>query len=347
MFTYNISRMNKYIFSILLLIIYPVLIQYLFSKKNINPTNCREYECKKSVYVVETIKNSIIKHGLNHTIQRMEQLIQTNYDNIYIWEKKNNNYFILYHENSALKNKFTPEANRTQAKTCPKITTHLTKFVDTQNNGFTQYNGYNDIAKEFTVYKAYTDKINNVYDENINKTIYISSSFIKNENKNEIDYNKLYIQILSYIMFIILWYTLDNDELLKPSYFLSQFIFWIIVTLNFIKLLNIRKHTTHIVDQEKLNDKLDKIAGILAGITLSISLFFRAFLDIGFDRKIAKHILILYTISFIFAILSLIHVPTKLTLNNLQIKYYIKNEFLYSTCIFFILSIISISLHFH
>lgn len=345
--------MNKYVCSILLLIIYPVLISFLFNKENNTLTQCHEDECVKSISLVDSIKNSLIKHGLNHTIQHIDQHKRTNNENIYIWEKKTNDFLILYHENHALENHFSYEANRLLAKTCPdnkcdihKITTHLTEFVDTKNNGFTQYNWYDDVSKKNIIKKSYTDKVNNIYNNNANKTIYISSNFTSNQSDNEINYTKLSIQIISFILFIVLWYLLDIDTLLKSKYYLSTYIFWAIIAVNFIKLLNVKKYQIHIIDQEKLNNRLYQNAGILAGLTLSISLFFRAFLNIGFDRKIAKHILLLYTISFIFAIFSLMHVPMKHTLHNLQTKYYIKNEFLYLTCFFFVLAIVSISLHF-
>jgi len=111
-------------------------------------------------------------------------------------------------------------------------------------------------------------------------------------------------------------------------------------------MINIRERIIHIQDQESINTRLDQIGGILAGLTLSLSLFFRAFLDIKFDRHVAKHILYLYTLSFIFAIASLLHVPSERSLKILQIKYNIKNEFLYLTSIFFTLSIIGITVHF-
>lgn len=349
--------MNKYVYSIILLIVYPFIIQYIYNNKDGSKSNqiCDDNECEKAISLVRSIKNSIIHNGLTETLKHMKQYPHTyEKEGIYIWEKRNDANVILYHKNHELFNLFTYEANQALSKVCPenkcdlnKITLHLNEFADAQNNGFTQYTWYNNNTKEYIGKKSYVEKIQNIYEDNINKTIYISSGFEVKNHTNEIDYANAWIQICSYIIFVVLWYIVNIDKLLNPSDILSNGVFWAIIILKYIKLFYVHKNTIHMQDQEKLNSRLDQIGGILAGLTLSISLFFRAFLNISFDRKIAKQVLLLYTISFIFAILSLMHVPTKHTIQNLQIKYYIKNEFLYLTSIFFILSIISISLYFH
>jgi hypothetical protein len=317
---------------------------------------CVEDNCRLSVSITETVKNIIIKEGLENTINNMKKYphkYQTKKgDYVFIWKKANKeDYFILYHTNDNINNSITYESDKKLIDVCPTGNCNLTKvihtmtlFADDNDKGFVEYIWYDSITKEEVLKRSYVEKIRNISTGNTNETIYIGSGSTVELTYNPTDYTTLLINVIFYIVFLLLWYSTNIEHILNIT--IANTIFTIIIVLKFIYMINIHKHVISIKDQELLNTQLNQIGGILAGLTLSLSLFFRAFLDIKFDRRIAKNILYLYTLSFIFAIASLIHVPSKNTLQMLQIKYNIKNEFLYLTSIFFTLSIICITFNF-
>lgn len=361
------TYLNKYTISIVLL--FPTLF-YIYKRErrieheNINPdtfittlnNKCDEDNCRMSVSLTETVKNTIMKEGLQHTIKNMTKyphLYETKKgDYVFIWNKTNKgDYFMLYHTNEIIHNSLTYESDKKLSKICPtehcKLTDvihTMTLFADDNEKGFVEYIWYDSITKEEVLKRSYVEKIRNITTDNKNETIYIGSGSTVERTHTPTDYNALTINIVFYFIFILLWYSSNIDELLNNT--ISNIIFACVILLKFIFMINIHKQIISIHDQDNMNTQLDQVGGILAGLTLSLSLFFRAFLDVKFNRNIAKNILYLYTLSFIFAIASLLHVPSERSLETLQIKYNIKNEFLYLTSIFFTLSIIGIAFHF-
>ena len=334
------------------------------SNRNVNPSTfittlngkCKDDNCRLSVSITETVKNIIRKEGIEYTIKNMVKyphLYETKKgDYVFIWKKTNkDDYFMLYHTDENIHNSVTYESDKKLLKICPtghcKLTDvihTMTVFADENEKGFVEYIWYDTVTKEEVLKRSYIEKVRNISTENNNETIYIGSGSTVNRTYTPTDYNTLTVNITFYFLFLLLWYVSNIDELLNKS--ITNTIFACVVLLKCIYMIHVRKHIINIEDQVNMNTRLDQVGGILTGLTLSLSLFFRAFLDIKFNRNIAKKILYLYTLSFICAIASLLHVPSERRLEIVQLKYNIKNEFLYLTSIFFTLSIIGITYHF-
>jgi hypothetical protein len=111
-------------------------------------------------------------------------------------------------------------------------------------------------------------------------------------------------------------------------------------------ILSSKKRRVLIEVQEKNLEKVILAGGILAGLTLSLSLFFRAFVNVGIKKDISVRILKLFTVGFIGAILTLNDIPTERNFKNILVKTQIKNNFIFIASIYFVVSVLAIIINF-
>lgn len=296
-------------------------------------TKCNDY-CRLALSQVYDLKNIISEKGLIDTINiihKQPSHFETESGNQFIiWTKTNKKIDVLYNS---------------QDYDTSESLEKMSSFVDHHEKGFLDYEWYSHKNKRTYKKRAYIEKVFNLPKDNVHNTVYISSIFtLHNQNQDSILYSVI-VSILFYLTFMFLWYILDIDTLLENQY-LSLCIFSVVLLLKLVNLTTIHKYSMNVNDQEKMISHIDQIAGILAGLTLSLSLFFRAFLNSGFQKQIAKKLLLLYTISFIFAIVSLTHINIDRTFENLQFQYDVKTELLHLTSIFFIISVLGITIHY-
>jgi len=145
---------------------------------------------------------------------------------------------------------------------------------------------------------------------------------------------------------MFLWNILNIESLLKSSPYVKN-IFFIIVTIIFsIMILKSKESIVKVEIQENRLEKRVIAGGILAGLTLSLSLFFRAFVNVGLEKDVSIAILKLFTVGFIGAILTLNDIPSERNFKNILIKTHIKNNFILISSIYFILSVLAIAINF-
>ena len=327
---------------------------------NVVKNICKDDNCFTSISITTLVKDMITTNGLENTINAMianPKKYQTyKGDYVFIFRKiddeENGGYKALYHSHQGIHDETTLQANKNMLATCPsgkcdvvKVIRKIGDFTNEHGRGFLEYVWYDPVTNDTIVKRSYVEKIDNLKYKDETIPVYLGSGFTLKEENTTVDYNSLLIYVSTYIIFLLLWNALEVGELLKDAPMLKDG-FFLVVTLIFgVMILAGKKRIVNIDDQEEALQKRVVVGGILSGLTLSLSLFFRAFVDIGLDHN-TKRILRLFVAGFIGAILTLLDVPTERNFENVLIKTQIKNSLILITTIFFSLSVLSIIINF-
>ena len=322
---------------------------------------CKDDNCFTSMSITKLVKDMIHKNGLEYTVNSMiaePKKYQTyNGDYVFIFRKiddeKNGGYEALYHHHPGIHGVPTLEANKNMLDTCPSgkcdvvnVIREIGDFTNKNRHGFLDYTWYDPITHDTVIKRSYVEKLNNINYKGENIPIYIGSGHTLKAERDNIDKSLLLINIFSFLLFMFLWNILNIESLLKSSPYVKN-IFFIIVTIIFsIMILKSKESIVKVEIQENRLEKRVIAGGILAGLTLSLSLFFRAFVNVGLKKDVSIAILKLFTVGFIGAILTLNDIPSERNFKNILIKTHIKNNFILISSIYFILSVLAIAINF-
>lgn len=321
---------------------------------------CKDDHCFTSISITTLVRDMITTNGLENTINAMvaqpEKYQTYKGDYVFIFRKipdeENGGYKALYHSHKGIHDKPTLEANKNMLETCPsgkcdvvKVIRKIGDFTNEHKQGFLEYVWYDPVTNDTIVKRSYVEKIDNLKYKDEVIPVYIGSGYTLKQENTQVDYNSLIIYIITYLVFISLWNILEVSELLRDAPMLKNGVFIVVTMIFAVMVLAGKKRIVNIDDQEDALQKRVVVGGILSGLTLSLSLFFRAFVNIGMNSN-TKRILRLFTAGFIGAILTLIDVPTERTFENVLIKTQVKNSLILITTIFFTLSVLSIIINF-
>lgn len=322
---------------------------------------CETDNCFTSMSITKLVKDMIHKNGLEYTINSMlaEPKKYQTYKGDYVFifrkikDEKNGGYKALYHSHPGIHGLPTLQGNKNMLKTCPsgkcdvvKVIREIGNFTNEHNNGFIDYTWYDPVTKDTIIKRSYVEKLKDINYRGDNIPLYIGSGFTMKDVKENLDITLLIINIISFIIFVLLWNMLDIEFLLKTSPMVKNVFFIVVSFLFSTMILSSKKRRVLIEVQEKNLEKVILAGGILAGLTLSLSLFFRAFVNVGVRKDISVRILKLFTVGFIGAILTLNDIPTERNFKNILIKTQIKNNFIFIASIYFVVSVLAIIINF-
>ena len=322
--------------------------------------NCNTDGCLLSISITNLVVELIEKKGLKETVNILKanpkkyQTYKGDYVFIFspVKEKSLGGMINIYHPNKGLHNTDAITGEKEIHKTCPAdkcpYVWNLKKmgdFIKKYKEGINIYSWYDNRTKDMVIKRSYVKRLENVEWKGKKITLMIGSGETILHQENQNDYTSLVIHSLKLFAFLFLWKFLQLSILFSNIPVIKNLIFTVLVFIQFVILYNTKKRDVTLATREKELSRVLTVGGLFAGMTLSISVFFRALLssgDIEFEFGSEKKILYVFATAFVFSILIINRYPSQNTTQNLLIKSQIKNSLVFLTSFLFCVAIIGI-----